>query len=195
MVNIVVPLLLGSVMLLAMWPSGQLGPRLRPAHDRLIELMRPLSLSQSWSMYAPDPGRGHHLIELVAHDADGTVRVLEDPEQAQDAWGTAFFWQRTRMDIWRYTVSGRVDEANRNRTWFLRGICVLEARRGYDVKRIELTQAFRRIRTPEQVREGKALLGPIKRRKAQDGSCRVQIIREMIEADARHNPPPGALDD
>jgi hypothetical protein len=184
-VNVVVPLVLAGLMLLATWPSEQLGPRLRPRHDRLIELMRPLSLSQSWSMYAPDPGRGHYFMELVAHDADGTVRVLEDSELAEHGWGTAFFWQRSRMEIWRHTVTGRVDESNRNRTWFLRGVCAREARRGYDVQRIELTQVFRRIRSPEQVREGKELLGPIKRRKAQDGSCRVQIIREMIEADAR----------
>jgi hypothetical protein len=186
-VNVLTPLLLAALMLLATWPSDELGERLRPRHDQLIELMRPLSLSQSWSMYAPDPGRGHHLMELVAHDADGTVRVLDDSDPA-NAWGTAFFWQRTRKDIWTYTVSGRVDEANRNRTWYLRGVCVREARRGYDVQRIEMTQVFRRIRSPEQVREGKHLLGPIKRRKAQDGSCRVQIIRDMIEVDAAHNP-------
>jgi hypothetical protein len=197
MINVVVPLLLGAIMLLATWPSEQLGPRLRPAHDRLIALMRPLSLSQSWSMYAPDPGRGHYYMELVAYDADGTVRVLEDSEMAKHGWGTTFFWDRPRMEIWRHTVTGHVDQANRNRTWYLRGVCVREARRGYDVQRIEMTQVFRRMRSPEQVRDGKALLGPIKRRKAQDGSCRVQIIREMIEADGRRYPPlpPGALDD
>lgn len=191
-VNVVVPLLLGALMLLATWPSEHLGPRLRPHHDRLIGLMRPLSLSQSWSMYAPDPGRGHYFMQLVAHDADGSVRVLEDSELAEHGWGTAFFWDRTRVQIWQYAVTGRVDEVNRNRTWFLRGVCVREARRGYDVKRVEMTQVFRRIRSPEQVREGKQLLGPIKRRKAQDGSCRVQIIREMIEVDARRR---GVLDD
>lgn len=189
-VNVIVPLLLGAVMLLAAFPGAKLGPRLRAGHDRLVELMRPLSLSQSWSMYAPDPGRGHFYMQLVAHDADGTVRVLEDSELAEHGWGTTFFWDRTRMEIWRHTVSGRVDEANRNRTWYLRGVCVREARRGYDVQRVEMTQVFRRIRSPEQVREGKALLGPIKRRKAQDGSCRVQIIREMLEADARRRGVP-----
>lgn len=191
-VNVIVPMVLGAVMVLAALPGAKLGPRLRSGHDRLVELMRPLSLSQSWSMYAPDPGRGQFYMQLVAHDADGTVRVLEDSELAEHGWGTTFFWDRTRMEIWRHTVSGRVDEANRNRTWYLRGVCVREARRGYDVQRVEMTQVFRRIRTPEQVREGKALLGPIKRRKAQDGSCRVQIIREMIEADAHRR---GVLDE
>lgn len=191
-VNVEVPLLLGIAMVLATLPSEQLGPRLRPVHDRLIAVMRPLSLSQSWSMYAPDAARGHYFMELVAHDADGTVRVLDDSELAEHGWGTTFFWNRTRKDIWHYTISGRIDEVNRNRTWFMRGVCVREARRGYDVQRIEMTQVFRRMRSPEQVREGKALLGPIKRRKAQDGSCRVRIIGEMIETDARLR---GAIDD
>jgi hypothetical protein len=181
-INVVFPLLLGGFMLLAAWPGDKLGPRLRPHHDRLTELMRPLSLSQSWSMYAPDPARGHFYMELVAYDADGTRRVLEESYLAEHGWGTTFFWNRTRREIWRLTITGRVDEVNRNRTWYLRGVCVREARRGYDVQRIEMTQVFRRIRSPEQVREGKELLGPAKRRKAQDGSCRVQIIREMIEA-------------
>jgi hypothetical protein len=42
---------------LAACPGDKLGPHLRPHHDRITELMRPLSLSQSWSMYAPDPAR------------------------------------------------------------------------------------------------------------------------------------------
>jgi hypothetical protein len=192
MINVEFPLLLGLAMVLAALPSDELGPRLRSAHDRLIGGMRQLSLSQSWSMYAPDPGRGHYFMELVAHDVDGTVRVLEDSELAEHGWGTSFFWDRTRMEIWRHTVTGRLDEVNRNRTWYLRGVCVREARRGYDIQRIEMTQVFRRIRSPEQVRDGKALLGPIKRVKAQDASCRVEIIREMIAADARRR---GALDD
>jgi hypothetical protein len=191
-VNVIFPLLLVVLMLLAAWPSGELGPRLRPHHDRLTELMRPLSLSQSWNMYAPDPARGHFYMELIAHDADGTKRVLEESRLVEHGWGTTFFWKRTRMDIWRLTITGHIDEVNRNRTWYLRGVCVREARRGYDVQRLEMTQVFRRIRTPEQVLEGKELLGPPKRRKAQDGSCRVQIIREMIEVDARRR---GTLDD
>jgi hypothetical protein len=131
-------------------------------------------------------------MELVAYDADGTRRVLEESQLAEYGWGTAYFWDRTRRDIWAYAIMGNVEKLNRNRTWFVRGVCVREARRGHDVQRIEMAQVFRRIRTPEQVREGKELLGPPKRRKAQDGSCRVEIIREMIEIDARRR---GTLDD
>jgi hypothetical protein len=191
-VNVVVPLLLGYLMVLAAWPGDRLGPGMRPRHDRLVELMRPLSLSQSWSMYAPDPARGHYYMELVAHDKDGSTRVLEDSYLAEHGWGTAYFWRRSRLDIWRYSVTARIDEANRNRTWYLRGVCAREAARGYDIQRVEMTQVYRGIRSPEQVRKGKELLGPPKRRTARDGSCRVQIIREMIETDARRRE---ALDD
>ncbi len=184
-INVVFPLLLGSVMLLAAWPGNELGPRLRPAHDRLVEWMRPLSLSQSWGMYAPDPARGHYYMHLVAYDSDDNPRVLEDSYLAEHGWGTAWFWTRSRADIWRYAVSDRVGEVNRNRTWYLRGVCAREAARGHDIRRVEMTQVYRRIRPPEQVREGKELLGPPKRRKAQDGSCNVSIIREMIETDAK----------
>jgi hypothetical protein len=184
-VNVVFPLLLGGAMLLAAWPGEKLGPRLRPRHDRLVELMRPLSLSQSWNMYAPDPARGHYYMELIAYDADGSRRVLEDSYMAEHGWGTAWFWRRPRVEIWRYAVSSRVGENDRNRTWYLRGVCAREAGRGYDIRRIEMTQVYRRMRAPEQVREGKELLGPPKRRKAQDGNCNVQIVREMIEIDAQ----------
>jgi hypothetical protein len=190
-VNFLFPLALVALMLLAAWPGPKLGPRLRPHHDRLTQLMRPLSLSQSWNMYAPDPPRGHFYMELTAHDADGTARVLEESELVEHGWGTTFFWEKTRKEIWRLTITGKIDEVDRNRTWYLRGVCLREARRGHDVQRVEMTQVFRRIRTPEQVRDGKELLGPPKRRKAQDGSCRVQIIRDMIETDARRR---GALD-
>lgn len=183
-VNIYLPLLLAYAMLLAAWPGDALGPRLRSQHDRLIEWMRPLSLSQSWNMYAPDPARGHYYMELVAVDADGTRRVLEDSYMAEHGWGTSWFWKRTRMEIWRYAITSRIGEADRNRTWYLRGVCAREAARGYDIRRVEMTQVYRRTRSPEQVREGKELLGPPKRRKAQDGGCNVQIIREMIATDA-----------
>jgi hypothetical protein len=186
-VNVAFALVLGGAMLLAAFPSDKLGPRSRPAHDRLVAAMRLVSLSQNWGMYAPDPARGHYYMELVAHDADGTTRVLEESHLAEHGWSTAWFWTRSRADIWRYTVSDRIGEVNRNRTWYLRGVCAREAARGHDTRRVEMTQVYRRIRAPEHVRDGKALLGPHKRRKAQEGNCNVKIIREMIETDARRN--------
>ena len=85
-------------------------------------------------------------------------------------------------------VVRRIETSNRNRTWYLRGVCVREARRGYDVRRIEMHRVYRRIRAPDRVRAGNGTLGPIKRTKAQDGSCNVAIIREMIATDPFGDP-------
>ncbi|HVH99898.1 MAG TPA: hypothetical protein VM869_14360 [Enhygromyxa sp.] len=181
--NVVVPLAIMALMVLAAVPSDRTPERLQPQRERLSAAMQQLSLSQSWSMYAPDPGKGHFYMELYAHDADGTVRKLDDSRMAEEGWGTAWAWKRTRLDIWQHTVMRRIDKTNRNRTWYLRGVCVREARRGYDVRRIEMSRVYRRIRAPERVLEGAKTLGPIKRTKAQDSSCNVAIIREMIATD------------
>jgi hypothetical protein len=182
-VNLVYPTLLGALMVFAALPSEQLPDRLKPKRERLSQLMRKVSLSQSWKMYAPDPPKGHFYMELYAHDVDGTVRRLEDSRMAEEGWGTAWAWNRTRRDIWHLTVTRHIDKVNRNRTWYLRGVCLREARRGYQVKRLEMIRVYRRIRAPDRVQAGAELLGPIKRTKAQDGSCNVAIIREMIAED------------
>lgn len=182
-INIVFPLLLAGLMLFSAVPTDEVPQALGPLRERLTTAMRKVSLSQSWKMYAPDPGKGHFYMELYAHDADGTVRKLDDSRMADAGWGTAWAWNRTRVDIWHLTVTRHVDKVNRNRTWYLRGVCLREARRGHEVRRIEMRRTFRRIRAPDRVRAGADLLGPIKRSKAQDGSCNVAIIREMIATD------------
>lgn len=182
-INVVFPVSLAGLLLLSAIPSDKLPESLQQRRGQLSAAMQKLSLSQSWSMYAPDPGKGHFYMELYAHDLDGTVRKLDDSRMAEQGWGTAWAWKRTRMDIWQHTVVRRIDKTNRNRTWYLRGVCVREARLGYQVKRIEMQRVYRRIRAPERVAEGADTLGPIKRTKAQDGSCNVAIIREMIETD------------
>ena len=84
---------------------------------------------------APDPARGHYYMEVVAYDSNGQPRVLEDSHLAEHGWGTASFWTRSREDIWRYTISDRVGEVDRNRTWYLRGVCAREVGRGEDAQR------------------------------------------------------------
>jgi hypothetical protein len=182
-VNVFFPLVLGFMMVLAAVPRDDLEGKLKARHDQLVAAMKLVSLSQTWSMYAPDPGRGHFYMRIKAYDADGTVRELDETYMAEHGWGTARAWNRSRLDIWQHAVTRRIDQVNRNRTWYLRGVCVREARRGHDVKRLEMTRVYRRIRTPEQVRKGKGILGPTKTRKAQDGSCRVKIIQDMIALD------------
>ncbi len=180
-INTIVPVLIMSAMLFATIPRDRFGGATQARHDQLIDAMRKLSLSQSWSMYAPNPSRGHFYLELRAVDADGTVRVLEESERIN--WGTAWLGNKDRLDIWLHTVSRQANEINRNRTWYLRGVCVREARRGFDVRRIEANRVDRSIRSPEKVAAGKPLLGPERRQKTQDTSCRVAIIRDMIAND------------
>ncbi|PRP99635.1 hypothetical protein [Enhygromyxa salina] len=189
-VNVVVPLALAYLMVLGAVPREHFEGRMRDQHDKLVAAMKQISLSQTWSMYAPDPGRGHFYMRIRAYDADGTVRELDETFMAEHGWGTARAWNRSRLDIWQHAVTRRIDQVNRNRTWYLRGVCLREARRGYDVQRLEMTRVYRRIRSPDQVREGKDILGPAKIKKAQDGSCRVRIIQDMIELDrARRGEP------
>jgi hypothetical protein len=191
-VNTLVPILLMAAMVFAAIPRDEFGEAVQARHDRLINAMRKLSLSQSWSMYAPNPSRGHFYLELKAVDADGTVRVLEETERVD--WGTAWLWTKDREDIWLHTVARKANEINRNRTWYLRGVCVREARRGYDVRRIEANRVERSIRPPDKVLAGKPLLGPERRQKTQDTSCRVEIIREMIEFDRSRDRSLGGTD-
>jgi hypothetical protein len=181
--NLVFPLLLGALMVIAAVRTDDVPDALRPARERLTEAMRKVSLSQSWKMYAPEPGTGHFYMELYAHDADGTVRELEETEKAEHGWGTAWAWNRTRKDIWHLSVTRHADQVNRNRTWYMRGVCLREARRGHPVKKLVMWRAYRRIRAPDRVLAGAETLGPIKRSKAQEGTCNVQIIREMIAED------------
>jgi hypothetical protein len=182
-VNVVVPLALGYVLVLAAVPRERLEGAPQERHDEIVAAMKLISLSQTWRMYAPDPGRGHFYMRIKAYDADGTVRELEETFMAEHGWGTARAWNRSRLDIWQHAVTRNIDKVNRNRTWYLRGVCMREARRGHDVQRLEMTRVYRKIRSPARVREGKGVLGPPKVKKAQDGSCRVKVIRDMIELD------------
>jgi hypothetical protein len=184
-VNLMVPTLLAGLMVFAAVPRDELPERLKSPRERLSKVMRSLSLSQTWNMYAPDPQTGHFFMQLYAHDADGQTRTLEESWDAEHGWGTVWAWQRDRKHIWQLAVGRHVTEVNRNRTWYLRGVCVREARLGHAIRRVEMYRVFRRIRPPERVAAGADLLGPPKRRKpgAGEGSCNVQIIREMIATD------------
>lgn len=182
-VNVAAPLGLIWALVLAAIPRGELEGGRLARHDRLVELMRPLSLSQSWGMYAPDAARSHRYLILEAHDADGRVRALEESEALDQGWGTVRGWARSRRDIWRVEITRSMATANRNRTWYLRGVCLREARRGHEVEHLQLRLASRSLRSPEQVRAGRGVLGPLRVEPAGRASCRVGIIRKMIARD------------
>ncbi len=184
-VNLCFPLVVAAILVFAAFPTDALPEPLQGPRKQLGARMKALSLSQSWNMYAPDPAKGHYYMELYAHDADGTVRKLDDSHNAEHGWGTVWAWKRDRLDIWHLGVGRRVDKVNRNRTWYLRGVCLREARAGHEVRHVEMVRVYRRIRPPDRVAEGAELLGPFNRRKpgAGEGSCNVRIIRQMIEED------------
>jgi hypothetical protein len=182
-VNVLVPLALGLVLIAAAVPLDKFPEHAHEHRETLINSMRKLSLSQKWGMYAPDPARGHSYLEIIAHDVDGGVRPLEESQMVTDGWGTVWAWKRTRRHIWQYTLTRNIEKTHRNRVWYMRGLCVREDRLGHTVDHFEVSRVYRRIRSPERVREGAELLGPLKRTRGQDASCKVEIIREMIEED------------
>ena len=183
LVNVLAPLVFGYAIVLAAVPGTWLEGRLRDDHERLVQHMRTISLSQTWSMYAPDAATAHHYLVFEARDADGTLRPLEEYEAREHGWGTVRGWEWTRNAIWQTEISRRIDESNRNRTWYARGLCLREARRGHDVERLELTLVSRSIRSPQRVREGADLLSRLRTRRLRSASCRVRIIEDMIALD------------
>lgn len=180
--NLLFSALLMATMVFAATPRDRLPESTHARRTELSKAMRKISLSQTWKMYAPNAARSHNFIEVVAHDSEGNHWVVEE-EQAMVDWGTAWFWKRDRRSIWQHTTTRKPKETNRNRTWYMRGICLREARKGREVRRVEMFRLFRRIRKPSRVRDGAAVLGPVKRLKMQDTSCRVEVIKRMVAED------------
>jgi len=153
----------------------------------LRDTLRQVSVQQSWRMYAPDPVRSHAYMNLTAEFADGSHVELEETAQEQPGWGTTYALAKTRLDIWRYYANLRPKERNVNRTWYLYGVCVREARKpGPHPVRIVMTVVTRRFTSPRKVREGAAPLGPPQRREVARISCNHPTVLRMIEGDRLH---------
>jgi hypothetical protein len=148
---------------------------------------RPLawvSLKQVWQMYAPDPQRAQSYIELTSVERDGTLRELEETVDARNGWGTTWAWRKTRVDIWRHYAGYHPDGRNENRTWYLRAVCVREARRGVVPEKIRMGTVKRRFTPPEKVRAGAPGLGAEQRRETVTVQyCSDPVVREMIAHD------------
>ncbi|NVB40863.1 hypothetical protein G6O69_23695 [Pseudenhygromyxa sp. WMMC2535] len=182
-INLMFAGLLMAVMVFSTIHTDALPESMKPKREQLGGYMHTLSLSQRWQMYAPDPTRGHAYPELIAYDAQGNARVLPESRLVEEGWGTWWAWERNRRQLWEHIIVRKIDKVNRHRIWYLRGLCMREARLGHAVERVELRRVYRRVRPPEKVLKGDALLGPPKIRKGRDTSCKVKIIREMIAAD------------
>jgi hypothetical protein len=153
---------------------------------KLSGLEHQLSFKQGWQMYAPDPQRAQLEMNLTAVFADGSERRLEETAAEKYAWGTHWFWNKTRVDIWRQYANFHPDRRNENRTWYLKGVCVREARVGEIPQRIVMYQVRRRFTPPEHVAKGAPGLGTPSRRLVTVQYCKTPEVLEMIEQDREH---------
>ncbi len=199
--DVFVPLALASVVLVMALPNRYLGALAderrcgdgeRSCKSILSATLRRVSFSQRWGMYAPDPARSHSYMMLTAVDADGSERDLEENEVARDGWGTAWAWEKTRLDILRHAVTYfRSGKPNRNRAWFLRGICVREYRAGRRPQLIRMDRVRRKFNAPARVRAGKPVLARPRTKTVEIMGCSATTVQEMIAQDRGRGPTDG----
>lgn len=182
---ITVPLLLALVVgffVIPSLPGDKLGP-LAKTKKETAEQYRRLSISQRWGMYAPDPQRSQSYPALTAVYEDGSKRRLPEYFIAKEGFDTAWAWEKDRNAIWRHHIIHKAKKRNRNRTWYLRGICVREARNGPAPQRIVMERFRKRFRPPDQVREGRRPMRASKRFLVETVRCDSQVVAKMIAAD------------
>lgn len=160
----------------------------------LIGWERQVSVKQQWRMYAPNPQRSQTYMNLTAVYGDTRVE-LEETFQEREGWGTHWLWDKTRKDIWRYYANFNPKKRNANRTWYLKGVCVREARRGPIPDKILMEHVKRRFAPPEQVRKGTLGLGRPVRRTVTVQYCKTSDVRRMIEADRARQGIGAEIDD
>jgi hypothetical protein len=161
------------------WPSERVGAW----NSKLAGWLRQVSLVQSWRMYAPNPQRAQAYMNLTAHYEDGSTEVLWETEQERGGWHTVWAWDKTREDIWRHYANFHPKSANEHRTWYLRAVCVREARRGRVPEKIVMEQVTRGFAHPDKVAAGKPALGRRRVELVTVAYCKLKQVREMIEAD------------
>lgn len=175
---------LGLVILAPNLPGKWLPDAVNRWNGELAGKLRQISFVQSWRMYAPNPQRAQTYMNLTAHYADGSSAHLEETRQEQQGWHTTWAWRKTRMDIWRHYANFRPKQVNEHRKWYLRGVCVREARRGTMPDKITMEHVTRRFAKPHKVRRGAPGLGRFRRRLITVQYCKVKRVRMMLEADA-----------
>lgn len=162
-----------------------------PIAGTMAKWAKVVSFKQGWQMYAPNPQRAQMYMNLTAVYDDGSERRLEETVQENQAWDTHFMWDKTRVDIWRQYANFNVKHRNNNRVWYLKGVCVREARRGPIPKRIVMHQVRRRFLPPEKVAQGAPELGKPKRTFITVQYCQHPVVKEIIDADTRRSPARG----
>ncbi|MFO0633377.1 MAG: hypothetical protein U0168_11045 [Nannocystaceae bacterium] len=112
---------------------------------------------------------------------------LRESDDLQTAWGTTWAWHKRRVDIWRYYANFNPDKRNDNRTWYLRAVCVREAR----TSRAQEDHDVPGQAALHPARRGRAWgrdLGAPERRLVTVAYCRTVPTAEMIAEDALANP-------
>jgi hypothetical protein len=164
------------------------GDRFGPLPGWIGRALLTISVKQNWGMYAPDPQRAQVYMDLEAEYADGTTAPLLESDDVRDGWGSTWEWRKTRLDIWRFYANFHSDGRNDNRSWYLRAVCVREARAGKLPRKIAMYQVKRRFAAPEAVRAGKPGLGEPDRRLVTVQYCGTEPTRTMIERDREQHP-------
>ncbi len=159
-----------------------------PLSGTMAKWAKQVSFKQGWQMYAPNPTRAQMYMNLTAVYDDGSERRLEETLQENQAWGTHFMWDKTRVDIWRQYANFNVKHRNNNRVWYLKGVCVREARKGPVPKRIVMHMVRRRFTPPDKVAKGRPGLGKPKRTFVTVQYCQHPVVKKIIEADAHRHP-------
>jgi hypothetical protein len=167
------------------WVRATFGARIGDAHDRLTAALRTISATQRWAMYAPNPPRSQAYLRLTAIWSDGATLALEESAIANDSgWTRHFVWHKTLADVWRHYATMHPRQPNEHRTWYLRAVCVREARRHGRAPAFLDVELIRRVLTPPaEVARGAPDLGPKERVFIQRMSCAVPIVQQMVEED------------
>ncbi len=136
-------------------------------------------------MYAPNPQRGLAYISVRGRHLDGTEEALEEAQAADRGWGTKWVWDKRRSDIWAfYAAISKKKGGNLRRTWYVKSICIREARRSEDPPRIlHVDRLSRGFTHPDAVRKGAPDLGPVIRLPVQRIDCAYPPIQKMIQED------------
>ncbi|HWB77728.1 MAG TPA: hypothetical protein VG755_22330 [Nannocystaceae bacterium] len=165
-------------------PSERFGP----LPGELAKGLLFVSVKQTWGMYAPDPQRAQIYMELEAEYPDGSTASLLESDDVEHGWGTTWAWRKTRLDIWRFYANFHADRRNDNRTWYLRAVCVREARTGRVPRKITMYHVKRKFTSPQGVRAGKPGLSEPERKLVTVQYCTTSPARDMIDDDRELHP-------
>lgn len=184
--NVVFPLVLAGILVLPALKVPADGPLgwLRAQQARLVQGLMTISVQQNWRMYAPNPSRSNMGPHVVAVWDDGEEVPLEESERAAAETGRVWAWRRRRVDFWRFQIAAyRPNRPNRNRSWYLWGVCVREARGGETPRLVKLYGERVRLAAPADVAKGEPVLRPPERKRIATVACRVGRTKTMIEED------------